>query len=302
MANKHRKFMEDEFDLDLYIKEQAKKTFFKKIQEKSRKLSGVVRIMLIIVSFITAYTLYSYASYLIEVWRANRINQTARDITEQAAFSETPDGFIYDEAAAPRAIIQKSAALTSMPSFMPAIVSLRDEFQNNDIAAYLKINGSNIDFPVVLTGDNVYYLTHDLRKQNNAAGSAFMDYENRIKPLGFNTVIYAHNMRDGSMFHNLRKYGDEEYFKEHKIISLQTLYEDTQWEVFSFYETNTDFLYNTTKFSDVDEFLIFAELTKAKSQYPADLSFTKDTRILTLSTCTNRDADDRYVVHAYRIK
>ncbi|MDR1559588.1 MAG: class B sortase [Clostridiales bacterium] len=295
MANKHRKFMEDDFDLDLYIKEQTDKTFLTKIREKSRKLSGVVKIMLIIVSFITAYTIYSYASYWIEVWRANRINETARDIAEEVPVSEYPaDAFI----AAPRAISQNS--VTPAPAFMPAIVGLRDSFQNDDIVAYLKIADSNIDFPVVLADDNAYYLTRDLRKQDNAAGSGFMDYENRLKPLSFNTVIYAHNMRDGSMFHNLRNYADEEYFNEHRTISLQTLYEDTMWEIFSFYETSTDFLYNTTEFSDAYEFLEFLEFTKSKSQYPSDITFTEETRILTLSTCTNRAADDRYVVHAYR--
>ena len=299
MANKHRKFMEDDFDLDLYIKEQTEKTFFKKIQEKSRKLSNIVKILLIIISFVTAYTLYSYATYLIEVWRTNRINETARDITERAALVDPP--FKENTALAQRTINQNSVTLTPTPALMPVILNLRDEFQNDDIVAYLKIDGSNIDFPVVLTGDNTFYLTHDLRKQENAAGSAFIDYENQVSHLGFNTVIYAHNMRDGSMFHNLRYYNDEGYFNAHKTISLQTLYEDTLWEIFSFYETQIDFLYNTTAFTDTNEYLTFANLVREKSHYAVEITFTENTQILTLSTCTNRDNDSRYVIHAYRV-
>ena len=293
--------MEDDFDLDLYIKEQTEKTFFKKLQEKSKKMSNIVKIMLIIVSFITAYTIYSYASYLIELWRTNRINETARDITEQLDVREQPAP-IQDTAQAHRAISQEKIPITPTPSLMPAIINLRDAFKNDDIVAYLKINDSKIDFPVVLTDNNDYYLERDLYKQNNAAGSAFMDFENQIYPLGLNTVIYAHNMRNGSMFHNIRYYDDEEYFNSHKTISLQTLYENTLWEIFSFYETDIEFFYNKTTFSDVNEFLAFADHIKEKSQYPSNVVFNGNIRILTLSTCTNRDADSRYVIHAYQVK
>jgi sortase B len=129
-----------------------------------------------------------------------------------------------------------------------------------------------------------------------------MDYENQVEQLGYNTIIYAHNMRDGSMFHNLRYYNDEGYFEENKTISLQTLYEDTLWEIFSFYESNTEFLYNTATFNNHNEFLSFAELLREKSKHPNDVIFNEQTQILTLSTCTNRDIDSRYVVHAYRVR
>ena len=298
MARKHRKYMEDDFDLDVYIKKQTDRTFKEKIKEQSRKLSGIVKILLIIASFITAYALYSYASYLIEVWRDNRINETARHIEETAA-SEKPSS--PSLTASPKAYIKNRILAKPTPLLMPAILKLRDEFHNNDIDAYLKIEDSNIDFPVVQTHNNSYYLTHDLRRQNNAAGSAFIDYENRISPLGFNTVIYAHNMRDGSMFHNLRYYKDPEYFNTHKIISLQTLYEDTLWEIFSFYETNTEFLYNTTIFNNPQDLITFAHLIKEKSTVPSEADLTEYSKILTLSTCTNRDRNSRYVLHAYRI-
>ena len=299
MANKHRKYMEDDFDLDLYRKEQSDKTFFNKIREKSKKLSNIIKIILVIISFITAYTLYNYTNYLIEVWRSNRINQTARSIIEQTIASESHKAYAVQNT---ETIPESKAPVTPTPALLPAILNQRDMFQNDDIVAYLKIEGSNIDFPVVHTDNNLYYLTHDLRKQNNAAGSAFMDYENQVDLLGYNTVIYAHNMRDGSMFHNLRNYEDEEYFASHKIISLQTLYEDTLWEIYSFYETSIEFLYNTTTFRNAYEFLSFAEVTKEKSKYPSDVIFTEGIQILTLSTCTNRDADSRYVVHAVRLE
>ena len=310
MVKKHRKYMEDDFDLDLFIKDQSAKAFQLKLNSHSKKLLGIVKILIIIAAFITAFELYSYASHLIEVWRDSRINETARDIVEQAAYfdesavteelsapvAETRGVFSAPSAAAPEV---KAAAA---PVLSPAILKLRDEFNNSDIAAYLKIGGTNIDFPIVQTGDNAYYLTHDLRRQDNAAGSAFIDFENQQYPLDRSTVIYAHNMRDGSMFHNIRNYNDPGYFSAHKIISLQTLYEDTLWEIFSFYETNTEFLYNTTAFSNADEFVAFANILKEKSIYPSDVNFTADSKILTLSTCTNRGADLRYVIHARRVK
>ena len=280
MAIKHRKYMEDDFDLELFIKAQNDKTIIHKIHEQSRKLSGLVKVLIIIASFITAYALYSYASYLIEVWHDNRINDTARDITRQAvsqqaeAIKKYPASEKRKSVPTPGALVRQRIILTPAAVLKPAILALRDEFQNNDIAAYLKIDGSNIDFPVVQAENNTYYLRHDLRRQGNAAGSAFMDYENRLYPLGFNTVIYAHNMRDGSMFHDLRHYNDPDYFSAHKKISLQTLYEDTLWEIFSFYESDIEFLYNTTTFDSADNFIAFANLIKEKSKYPADVFFT----------------------------
>ena len=331
MANKNRKYMEDDFDLDLYIKEQAEKTFFNKLREKSRKLSNFVKIVLIVVSLVTAYTVFYQANRMLEIWRVHRINQTAREITEQSNVSNdiieqsNDSNDIIEQSDDSIDIIEQSddsidvgntvqeterstrgiqRSVTSMPTpiLMPVITHLREQFQNDDIVAFIRINDSNIDFPVVLTDNNTHYLTHDLSNQYNAAGSAFMDYDSQISPLGYNTVIYAHNMRDQSMFHDLRYYRDEEYFNTHNSVSLLTLYENTLWEIFSFYETTIDFLYNTTEFTDKDEFLSFANLLKEKSLHPRNVEFTEDSRILTLSTCTNRNADSRYVVHAHRIR
>ena len=305
MANKHRKYMEDDFDLDLYIKEQTEKTFFNKLREKSKKLSNFVKIVLVIVSLATAWTVFYQANRMLEIWRVHRINQTAREITQQvdvqAADSTDVDNTIQEPDRRTRAI-QRSVTSMPTPILMPVITHLREQFQNDDIVAYLRINDSNIDFPIVLTDNNTHYLTHDLRNQYNVAGSAFMDYDSQISPLGHNTVIYAHNMRDQSMFHDLRYYRDEEYFNTHNSVSLLTLYENTLWEIFSFYETTIDFLYNTTEFIDIDEFLAFANVLKEKSLHPSDVEFTENSRILTLSTCTNRNADSRYVVHAHRIR
>ena len=327
MANKHRKYMEDDFDLDHYIKERADKSAKEKNDEQGRRILSIIKFLIIIAAFITAYEIYAYASHLIEVWRDNRINETARDIIGQAGAAEPPSLRKQPALREPAALrelpsLQEQPALreqssvqdwrgavstrgayiqsiTPVPELMPAILDLRHLFHNNDIVAYLKIEDSNIGFPVVQTGDNAYYLTHDLHLQENAAGSAFMDCENQLYPLGYNTVIYAHNMRDGSMFHDLRNYSDQDYFDAHKTISLQTLNENTLWEIFSFYETDIEFLYNTTTFYSIDDFFTFANLLKEKSKYKTDVSFTEDSKILTLSTCTNRGSDTRFVVHAY---
>jgi len=305
MAIKHRKYKEDDFDLDLYIREQTHKAFKIKVGDQSRKILGVIKVLLIIAAFITAFELYSYASHLIEVWRDNRINETARFITRQSIVAEreaAPAVDSYMAAAPSPAKGFRNAAISPVPALSPVILGLRDTFGNNDIVAYLKIEGTNIDFPVAQTINNSYYLTHDLLGRENAAGSAFMDYEGRVYPLSYNTVIYAHNMRDGSMFHDIRNYNNTAYFEAHKKISLQTLNEDTLWEIFSFYETDTDFYYNAVSFADADDFVSFANMLKEKSIYKPAANFTADSRILTLSTCTNRSDNSRYVLHAYRVK
>jgi sortase B len=109
-------------------------------------------------------------------------------------------------------------------------------------------------------------------------------------------------MRDGSMFHDLRYYTDKQYYEAHQKISLQTLYENTLWEIFSFYDTDVDFIYNKTSFANPVEFSALLAQMKSKSIYDTGVDVTVDDQVLTLSTCTNTSENMRYVVHAKRIQ
>lgn len=85
---------------------------------------------------------------------------------------------------------------------------------NDDIVAWIQIPGIDVDYPVVQGEDNEYYLHHTFRKEVNKAGSIFLDYRNRADFTEQRVIIYGHNMKDGSMFSNLKKYQDNAFRKE----------------------------------------------------------------------------------------
>jgi sortase B len=169
---------------------------------------------------------------------------------------------------------------------------------NNDIIGHLKIGGTSVDYFVVQSTDNRFYLEHDIHKNKSSAGWIFLDYENDILKPDKNTIIYGHNMRDDVMFHALRNYQDESFFRENKYITFDTLYEDQVWEVFSFYRSHINFNYIQVIFSTDDEFFNLALQMQANSIHKTDITLTKTDRILTLSTCTNESPDTRFVLNA----
>ena len=83
---------------------------------------------------------------------------------------------------------------------------------NNQIVAYLKVNGTKIEYAVVQAKDNNYYLRRNLDKKYNVGGSIFMDYKNKLDGTDKNIVIYGHNIKDGSMFGTLENILEEEWY------------------------------------------------------------------------------------------
>ena len=107
--------------------------------------------------------------------------------------------------------------------------------KNSDTVAWFKINGTNIEYPVVKAKDNEYYLTHSFDKTYNTSGWAFMDYKNRCDGKDQNMVIYGHNRRDGGMFGSLKNVLNKEWYdnKENYIIPFITENRKEEYQVFS---------------------------------------------------------------------
>ncbi|MDE5412541.1 class B sortase [Alkalihalobacterium chitinilyticum] len=174
---------------------------------------------------------------------------------------------------------------------------------NEDTVGWITVPNTSIDYPIVQTKDNDYYLDHNFQHSKSDAGSIFMDFRNAPDLSDRHSIIYGHHMRDGSMFKGLINYQDEDFFEHNRTITIQTLTEETEWEIFSAYVTATDFYYIVTDFSSDQEYLDFLELVQNKSQYqPNDVPFTHQDQLLTLSTCAYDFEDARFVVHARKIK
>ena len=174
--------------------------------------------------------------------------------------------------------------------------------QNNETIAWLKINNTNIEYPVVKGTNNSFYLNHSFDKSKNSAGWIFADYKNKFDNTDKNIVIYGHNMRDGSMFGSMLNILDAKWYEneENTNITLYTENEKCIYKVFSIYKIESEDYYIKTEFSDDNNFEQFVNTIKKRSIKEFDIDVSESDNILTLSTCANNNKY-RVVLHAKKI-
>lgn len=174
--------------------------------------------------------------------------------------------------------------------------------QNNETVAWIKVNNTNIEYPVVKESDNSFYLNHSFDKSNNSAGWIFADYRNRFDNTDKNIVIYGHNMKDNSMFGSLKNILNSDWYdnEENTNITLYTENEKCIYKVFSIYKIESEDYYIKTEFSDDNNFEQFVNTIKKRSIKEFNTDVSKDDNILTLSTCANNNKY-RVVLHAKKI-
>lgn len=168
---------------------------------------------------------------------------------------------------------------------------------NNDIVAWVEIKGTNINYPVVKGKDNDYYISHTFEKNSNSSGAIFLECNNEGDFSDGNSILYGHNMKNQKMFHDLSKYTKKEFYDEHSEIILYTPGETKKYKIFSFYVADARSDTYKTSFSDKEDFKSYIGYINGKSQYNTGEDANEDNKIITLSTCTNGNVDDRYVIH-----
>ena len=177
------------------------------------------------------------------------------------------------------------------------IYSLKDI--NNDITSWLKVNNTNIDYPIVKTDNNLYYLDYNLKKEKDPNGWLFLDYRTSDVKLDDNTIIYGHNrFVNGVMFGTLHKTLYKNWYtdKENQIINYDTVYGSYQFKIFSIYIVPTTTDYIKTNFDSDDEKQEFLNKIKGRSIYDFKVDVDVNTKVLTLSTCQSDTT--RLVLHA----
>jgi sortase B len=184
--------------------------------------------------------------------------------------------------------------------------------QNSDIAGWITIDGTNIDYPVMFTPeDGDYYLYLNFDEEWELPGTPFIDdrcrvFDNRTT----NLLIYGHNIQSGIMFHQLLNYTDEDFYKEHKYIQFDTLYEEATYEIVAAFKTqiyaesDTEH-YHYDNFIDVDnekDFDEYISFAKGCMEYNIDTTASYGDELITLSTCSHHVTDGRFVVVAKKIE
>ena len=171
--------------------------------------------------------------------------------------------------------------------------------ENSDTVGYLVVKNTSIKYVVVKGNNNSFYLDHNFNKEKNVAGWIFMDYKNTNLKEDKNTVIYGHNMKDGSMFGTLKNTLKSEW-PNNKIIYI-TEKETLKYEVFSTYIVNEEEYYIQTNFNSLEDYDMFLNKIKSRSNKNYKVNVTSEDNILTLSSCAGY-GNKRVVLHAKLIK
>lgn len=173
--------------------------------------------------------------------------------------------------------------------------------QNPDIYGYIRIDGTNIAYPIVQYTDNEHYLHYQSNGMPSVSGSIYADVRcDRTLMNNVNVIFYGHNMTNGTMFNGVTKFFERDLFYNSKIV-IYTFDGIYTYEPFAIFRTNSRFQYYTHYFADKQEIIDFCNLMQSQSAFNRGLTFTGDEKIITLSTCTNV-GDGRYALHARLVK
>lgn len=169
--------------------------------------------------------------------------------------------------------------------------------QNQDTIGWINLPGSQINFPVIQSYDNDYYLRRGFDKAYNIMGSIFADYKNDSDFTDQNTVLYGHHMyNESGMFSDLEKLRNQDYFDQHRFITIKLETKLLIYEIFSVYPVDAAYDYRTPNYgSNFGNFVTTAYNNSVVSTYVVP---TQEDRILTLSTCNYDVKDGRLAVHA----
>lgn len=180
--------------------------------------------------------------------------------------------------------------------------------ENNDLVGWIKVPDTEINYPVVQGADNEFYLRKSFEKEYQYSGMPFADWQCNVTKPSDNVIIYAHNMRDGSMFAGLLDYKDKEFAEAHKTIEFDTLYECAEYEILYAFRTRagkTDEI-KYHEFIDAgnqEDFYAFIEEIKKQAVYVNESNSAEyGDKLLTLSTCSYNASNERFVVVAKKIK
>lgn len=209
---------------------------------------------------------------------------------DTASESELDNGEVLFHDTIPESVSGKYAYLMELQETYP------------DVVGYISVPSLSIRYPVVQTDNNDYYLDHLITGEKNVSGAIFLDSRCDADVLrGKNTVIYGHNMNDGSMFHNLEKLFDKDVFLNAKVEYI------TEWGVFLFkplsiYRADATYPFSKYKFLSDEEYLKFCQTAVEKSRFTESESVRYDAKssVITLVTCTNAisSTTGRYVFQA----
>lgn len=171
---------------------------------------------------------------------------------------------------------------------------------NPDYMGWIIIEDTSINYPIVQAEDNDYYLHRLFDGTENFSGTLFIDFRCEDCFGKGNTIVYGHNMKNGSMFAGLLNYRKNEFYQNHKTFSVYTEDGEVMYEIFAIYTTSPDSDTYDVWFADSEEYAQWLQSMYSQSVVRPEIVLDEQTSVITLSTCVNNSVD-RLVIQAKRI-
>lgn len=194
----------------------------------------------------------------------------------------------------------------TVPDILPEYEMIHQK--NQKLIGWVKIDDTIIDYPVMQTVNNEYYLDHNFNQEEDRNGCIFMDYQCDVVKGCDNIILYGHHMKSGKMFGTLNKYSKESYFEEHPTIQFDTIYEKGTYQVMYVFRSKVysegDVTFKYYQFINAAsemEFNSYLNEMAALSLYDTGVTAGYGDKLLTLSTCDYQEKKGRFVVVAKKI-
>lgn len=266
-----------------------------KNREKKRKIIIAV-CSIVAVGCLGYFTVYSYY-----IQRTNDTYRQWSDLKDMGA-SNSASGTSPDS----QVVIHYDNDSKDTPEVLEEYKNLLNK--NKKLIGWVKIDDTNIDYPVMQTTDNEYYLDHNLNQEYDRNGSIFMDKDCDVLKPSTNFILYGHHMKSGQMFGGLDKYQKQSYAEEHPYISFDTIYEHGTYQVMYVFRSRVyseeDVNFKYYQFIDAlseTEFDSNMQEMAVMSLYDTGVTAQYGDRLLTLSTCDYQEKNGRFVVVAKKI-
>lgn len=289
---KRKKGRQEKISLDDFDKDMQQEILqVLRRKERKRKLIMAACVLLCIVSF----------GYLGAYYQVSA--KSAREFEELAALKEEGASGVTE----PKEVkIHLTSDNTEIPDILPEYEKIYNK--NKKLIGWIKIDDTLIDYPVMQTVNNEYYLDHNFNQEKDNNGCIFMDYQCDVVKGCDNMILYGHHMKSGKMFGTLNKYSKQSYYEEHPTIKFDTIYEKGEYQIMYVFrskvysEEDVNFkYYQFINAGSEKEFNSYLNEMAALSLYDTGVTASYGDRLLTLSTCDYQENKGRFVVVAKKV-
>ena len=279
--------------------------------DRGRKILGVVCLICAIVCFVW----YFWADYTNH--SGNQIKDYLKSlgnvsvegpemVSNNTFFAESSPEMVRSASAETEEVLDTPEQ--AAPEVLEEYRSILQE--NQDFAGWIRIDGTHVDYPVMLKkSQSDFYLNHDFYGGEDINGTLFMDARTDLTNRSTNIIIYGHNMKSGQMFGDLKKYLDEDFWKEHKTIVFDTIYEKGTYEIFAVcraqvkYQDEEGFrYYDFIEAENEETYQNFLDNIIQLSVFADQELPSYGEELLTLSTCNNYVEDGRLFLVAKKCR